>query len=68
MHDTLARPSPLPTSEDTTREPVPNRVPMTRVMCRLLADSGLLPDKFELIDGEVISKMGQNPLHAFVIY
>ena len=67
MHDTLARPFTPPAQEDTTPEPIPNRVPMTRVMCRLLADSGLLPDKFELIDGEVISKMGQNPLHAFVI-
>jgi Uma2 family endonuclease len=54
MSDTLARPS-------------PHRVPMTRAMCRRLADSGLLPGKFELIDGEVLSKIGQNPLHAFVI-
>ena len=67
MQDTLTPPPPVPTPVGTSWEPIPNRIPMTRAMCRLLADSGLLPGKFELIDGEVVSKMGQNPLHSLAV-
>jgi Uma2 family endonuclease len=36
--------------------------------CRFLTESGLLtPDKYELIEGEILFKMGQGRLHVFVV-
>ncbi len=36
--------------------------------CRFLTESGLLePGKYELIDGEIVSKMGQGRLHIAAI-
>lgn len=32
-----------------------------------LEDAGLLKGRYELIDGEIISKMGQNPPHAMTV-
>lgn len=42
----------------------PNRKRWTRKDCEFLVNSGLLTERYELIDGEVISKMGQKPPHA----
>ncbi len=36
-------------------------------MCEALIENGRLTGRYELVDGEIISKMGQNPPHAFVI-
>ena len=55
------------TSEQETAPPTRNRIRITRKMCDALADNGLLTGRYELIDGEVISKMGQKPVHATVI-
>lgn len=40
------------------REPAPNRKRWTRSDCDFLRDNGLLTERYELIDGEVISKLG----------
>ena len=45
-------------------ESTPNRRRFTRAECKFLADNGLLTGRYELIDGEIISKMGQNRPHA----
>jgi Uma2 family endonuclease len=45
---------------DTT----PNRVRWTAQQCDALRDAGFLTGRYELIDGEIISKMGQKPAHA----
>ncbi len=42
----------------------PNRIPITRAFCKLLEENGLLTGRYELIDGEIYSKMGQNRTHA----
>ena len=47
--------------------PTPNRVRFTRKICDFLVDNDLLTGRYELIDGEVISKMGQKPTHATVL-
>ncbi|MBY0505201.1 MAG: Uma2 family endonuclease [Bryobacteraceae bacterium] len=36
----------------------------TRADCRALADTGLLPARWELVQGEIVSKMGTNLPHA----
>jgi Uma2 family endonuclease len=48
-------------------EPAPNRVRWTRSQCEVIRDAGVLTGRYELIDGEIISKMGQKPPHAAVI-
>ena len=45
----------------------PNRVRFTRKICDFLVDNDLLTGRFELIAGEVISKMGQKPAHATIL-
>ena len=50
-----------------TMAPPPNRIPITRAFCKSLEASGLLPERYELIDGDIISKMGQNPPHALTV-
>jgi Uma2 family endonuclease len=47
--------------------PTPNRKLWTRRDCEFLVNGGLLEGRYELIEGEVISKMGQKPHHAFVL-
>jgi Uma2 family endonuclease len=47
--------------------PAPNRKRWTRHECEFLVDNELLPGRYELIDGEIISKMGQKPPHAVVV-
>jgi Uma2 family endonuclease len=48
-------------------EPAPNRKRWTRAECEFLVQSELLTGRYELIDGEVLFKMGQKPPHALVI-
>lgn len=50
-----------------TPEPAPNPFRWTRRHCRTAVDANILVGRYELVEGEVISKMGQGPLHAFVI-
>jgi Uma2 family endonuclease len=45
----------------------PHRRRRTVEQCYRLVDSGELTDRWELIDGEVISKSGQKPLHRFTL-
>ena len=49
------------------QETFPNRKRWTRQDCAKLQGTGLLPDRFELIDGEVMDKMGQNPPHSVTL-
>jgi Uma2 family endonuclease len=48
-------------------EPPPNRIRWTRAQCDAIREAGVLQGRYELIDGEIISKMGQKPPHASVI-
>jgi Uma2 family endonuclease len=43
---------------------IPNRIRWTVKQCDALRDAGYLTQRYELIDGEIISKMGQKPAHA----
>lgn len=45
----------------------PNRKRWTRADCEFLERVGVLRERYELIDGEIISKMGQNQPHAITI-
>ena len=53
--------SPLPKLDKLSN---PSRVKFTRDVCEKLVSMGFLQEPYELIDGEVISTMGQNPLHC----
>ncbi len=46
---------------------MPGRVRWTSQQCARLRDAGFLTERYELIDGQIISKMGQKPAHAFVV-
>jgi Uma2 family endonuclease len=48
-------------------ETFPNRIRWTVEECYRLKDLGFLHGRFEVLDGEVVNKMGQNPPHAFAI-
>ena len=48
-------------------EPTPNRVLWTRAQCEAIRDVGILTGRYELIEGEVISKMGQKPSHRLAV-
>jgi Uma2 family endonuclease len=48
-------------------ESPPSRKRWTRSECDFLRDNGLLAGRYELIDGEVISKMGQNRPHVTAV-
>ena len=48
-------------------EQTPKRIRWTRQQCSTLAELGMITERYELIDGEIISKMGQNRQHAIVI-
>ena len=60
--------APLPRHESSplheSLETAPNRIPITRSICRALEENGLLTGRYELINGEILSKMGQNRPHA----
>lgn len=61
-------PKTLPAPHKFARlESAPNRKRWTRHECEFLVKNGLLVGRYELVDGEVISKMGQNPPHACVV-
>ena len=47
--------------------PTPNRIRWTRAQCDAIREAGVLTGRYELIDGEIISKMGQKPPHAAVV-
>jgi hypothetical protein len=49
------------------QEIFPNRKRWTRQECARLVEKGELEGRYELIDGEILSKRGQNPLHMFTI-
>lgn len=46
------------------REPTPDRIRWTRGQCEAKRDAGFLTGRCELVDGEIISKMGDNPPHS----
>ena len=48
-------------------EPTPNRKRFTRDECAFLVDSQLLTGRYELIDGEIIFKMGQKRPHSLTL-
>lgn len=48
------------------REQAPTRKRWTRDECALLVNLGVLNGRYELIDGEIVSKMGQGALHISV--
>lgn len=48
-------------------EPTPNRVQWTRAQCEAIRNVGILDGRYELIEGEVISKMGQKPPHRLAV-
>jgi Uma2 family endonuclease len=52
---------------DKTEWKYEERKRWTRNECEFLERSGLLPERYELIDGEIISKMGQLAVHNRVI-
>lgn len=45
-------------------EPAPNRIRWTRAQCDAMREAGILTGRYELIDGEILIKMGQNPPHS----
>lgn len=48
-------------------EPAPNRIRWTRQQCEAIREAGVLTGRYELIDGEILSKMGQNSPHRIAI-
>jgi Uma2 family endonuclease len=60
---TILTPADIPPRPETA----PNRIRWTRQQCDAIRDAGILTDHYELIDGEIISKMGQKPPHSYVI-
>jgi Uma2 family endonuclease len=48
-------------------EPTPNRVRWNRAQCEAIRDVGILDGRYELVEGEVISKMGQKPPHRLAV-
>src|SRR5438128_862480 len=57
----------IPPRRTLRPEPAPNRKRWTRKECEFLVQSELLVGRYELIDGEIISKMGQKPPHRLVV-
>ncbi len=48
-------------------ERTPNRVRWTTSQCRMIEEAGILKGRYELIDGEIIAKMSQNPPHRIAV-
>jgi Uma2 family endonuclease len=48
-------------------ESTPGRIRWTRSQCETIRAAGILTGQYELIDGEIISKMGQNPPHPHAV-
>jgi Uma2 family endonuclease len=59
-------PVPL-TEKPAPYETIPNRIRWTRRQCATMRDASFLTGRYELIDGEILSKTGQKPAHAYVI-
>jgi Uma2 family endonuclease len=57
----LAEPMPNP------QYPAPHRIRWTRAQCDAMEEIGLLTGRYELIDGEILSTMGQNPPHRAAV-
>lgn len=51
----------------TRPEAAPGRIRWTRQQCAAIQEAGILTGRYELIEGEILVKMGQKPPHAFVI-
>lgn len=51
----------------TPPEPAPNPKRWTRQECEFLVQNELLDGRYELIEGEIISKMGQHRPHAIAV-
>jgi Uma2 family endonuclease len=65
MPQTLAVPA---TSEESSEWLPPRRKRWTRAECEKLVESGLLkPGRFELLEGEILFKMGQKPPHVLCV-
>src|ERR1044071_7214999 len=47
--------------------PTPNRKVFTRAECEAMVETGVLAGRYELIDGEIISKKGQKRRHALTV-
>jgi Uma2 family endonuclease len=60
----MPRPAGLLTPEEET---YPNRYRWSVEACYRLRDLGFLDGKFEVLDGEVVNKMGQKPPHRMAI-
>lgn len=60
-------PEALTRTEVYTAETFPNRKRWTRADCDFLERAGTLTERYELIDGEIIIKVGQNRPHAIAI-
>ena len=50
-------------AEISSFENTPGRIRFTRSQCETMRECGILEGRYELIDGEIISKMGQKPPH-----
>ncbi len=48
-------------------ERFPNRIRWTKSQCRAMQEAGILTGRYELIDGEIFTKMSQNPPHACAV-
>ena len=58
MSDTLVAPE---------NEIFPNRKRWPRRECEKIEKAGVLPERYELIDGAILSKMGHKPLHCVTL-
>ena len=54
---------PLPELPDS----VTKRIRWTKSQCRAIVEAGILTGRYELVDGDIIPKMSQNPPHAFTV-
>jgi Uma2 family endonuclease len=56
-----------PPQQQLQWEPTPNRKLWTRAECEKLVNKGIIKGRYELVDGEIISKMGQKRKHALAV-
>ncbi len=56
-----------PPEDLSSLEPFAGRKRWTRSDCDFLERLGMLPNRYELLDGEIIDKMGQNRPHAIAV-
>lgn len=53
--------------QDAHLEPIPHRVRWTREQCRAIEEAEILIGRYELVDGEILTKMLENPLHRLCV-